>query len=235
MNVLALGAHPDDLEILCGGTLARYAAAGHAVTMCHIATGNRGGWGDQDSDELAATRAGEARRSAELIGAQHACAGVADGEIDASSLEQRTAVVDIVREARPDVIITHTTNDYASDHNEVVRLALDGSLLASIPMFRTELEPTTAVPPLFHMDNVTGIGFEPTEYVDITDTIELKLQMLAQHESQVQWLDEHHANQVIDASRALARVRGLQAAVTYAEGFRPCLRWPRMTTRRLLP
>jgi LmbE family N-acetylglucosaminyl deacetylase len=235
MNVLAIAAHPDDLEILCGGTLARYAAEGHSVTMCHVASGNRGGWGDRDSDELAATRAAEAQRSAALIGARHATIGVPDGEIAASSLAQRTALVDVVREARPDVVLSHATNDYASDHNEVFQLALDASLLASIPLFRTEREPTTAVPPIFHMDTVTGIGFEPTEYVDITATIERKLEMLAQHESQVSWLDEHGDNDVIETARAVARVRGAQCRVSYAEGFRPCLRWPRMTTRRLLP
>jgi LmbE family N-acetylglucosaminyl deacetylase len=235
MNVLAIGAHPDDLEILCGGTLARYAADGHRVTMCHVATGNRGGWGDRDSDELAATRAAEAQSAAALIGARHACTGVPDGEIDSSSLAQRTALVDVVREAHPDVILTHATNDYASDHNEVFRLALDSSLLASIPLFRTELEATAGVPPIFHMDTVTGIGFEPTEYVDVTSTIELKLQMLSRHESQVSWLGEHADNDVMDTTRALARVRGAQCGVNYAEGFRPCLRWPRMTTRRLLP
>jgi LmbE family N-acetylglucosaminyl deacetylase len=235
MRVLAVGAHPDDLEILCGGTLARYAAEGHDVVMCHVASGNRGGWATRDPDELAATRAAEAARAAALIGARHVTLGVPDGEIDAGDLGQRTGMVDIVRQVRPDTVITHTVTDYASDHNEVFRLVLDGSFLACIPLFQTEREPTEAPPPIFHMDNIAGFNFTPTEYVDITTTIETKLEMLAQHESQVAWLGEHGANDVIDQTRTLSRLRGMQCGVRYAEGFRPCLRWARLTTRRLLP
>ena len=55
MRVMAIGAHPDDLEILCAGTLARYAAEGHAVTMCHVARGDRGSY-EHTRDEIAAIR-----------------------------------------------------------------------------------------------------------------------------------------------------------------------------------
>lgn len=235
MNVLAVGAHPDDLEILCGGTLARYAAEGHAVTMCHVASGNRGGLGERSSEELAAVRADEARQAAALIGAAHATLGVPDGEVSAADPGQRAAMVDVVREARPDVIVTHATTDYASDHNETFQLVLDGSLLASIPLFRTEREPTAGAPPIFHMDTVAGLDFTPTEYVDISATIEVKLDMLRRHESQLDWLGAHDDHDVVEATRTLGRLRGQQCGVAYAEGFRPCLKWPRLTTRRLLP
>ena len=85
------------------------------------------------------------------------------------------------------------------------------------------------------MDNVAGVDFTPTEYVDISAAIETKLEMLSQHESQIAWLGEHGANDVLDNTRALGRLRGIQCGVRYAEGFRPCLKWPRIATRRLLP
>ena len=62
MNVLAVGAHPDDLEILCGGTLARYVQEGHEVVMCHATTGNRGSF-VHTSEEVARIRSGEAKRA----------------------------------------------------------------------------------------------------------------------------------------------------------------------------
>ena len=81
MRVMAIGAHPDDLEILCAGTLARYAAEGHAVTMCHVARGDRGSY-QHTRDEIATIRDLEARAAAALIDADYQALGIADGEYD---------------------------------------------------------------------------------------------------------------------------------------------------------
>ena len=107
MRVLAVGAHPDDLEILCGGTLARFVQEGHEVVMCNATLGNRGSF-EHTSEEIAEIRLREARRAAELAGADHVTLGFTDGEVDAGDHDQRTAVVDLVREVRPDLIITHS-------------------------------------------------------------------------------------------------------------------------------
>src|SRR5437764_9576546 len=97
MRVLAVGAHPDDLEILCGGTLARFVREGHAVVMCHATLGDRGSY-VHTSDEVAAIRGKEARRAAEICGAEHATLGLHDAEVDAADPQQRRLVVDLVRE-----------------------------------------------------------------------------------------------------------------------------------------
>ena len=83
MRVLAVGAHPDDLEILCGGTLARFVQEGHEVVMCHATRGDRGSF-VHTSEEIARIRGAEARRAAEICGAEYATLGFSDGEINAA-------------------------------------------------------------------------------------------------------------------------------------------------------
>lgn len=234
MRVLAVGAHPDDLEILCGGTLARFVQDGHEVVMCNATLGNRGSF-EHTSEEIAEIRLREARRAAELAGATHLTLGFTDGEVDAGDHHQRTAVVDLVREVRPDLIITHSTGDYMSDHDETSRLVFDCSFHATLPLLETGRPHHDIVTPIYFMDTVMGLGFHPTEYVDITSTIETKVAMLEAHESQLTWLRDHDGIDVVEQMRSVTRFRGIQCRVQYAEGFIPCLTWLRATTRRLLP
>jgi N-acetylglucosamine malate deacetylase 1 len=234
MRILAVGAHPDDLEILCGGTLARFVADGHEVVMCNATTGNRGSF-VHTSEEIARIRLGEARRAAEICGAGHVTLGFSDADVNASDRDQIRAVVDLVRDARPDLIITHFPDDYMSDHNEISKLVFDASFHATLPLFATGKPHHGVVAPIYFMDTVMGLGFQPTEYVDVTPTIDVKTAMLEAHESQLTWLRDHDGIDVVEQMRAATRFRGLQCGVTYAEGFRPCLTWLRGTTRRLLP
>jgi LmbE family N-acetylglucosaminyl deacetylase len=234
VRVLAVGAHPDDLEILCGGTLARFVAEGHEVVMCNATLGNRGSF-EHTSEEIARIRLAEARRAAELCGAEHVTLGFSDADVNAHDREQIRAVIDLVREARPDLVITHSPNDYMGDHNEISKLVFDASFHATLPLFETARPHPARVTPIYFMDTVMGLGFQPTEYVDVTATIETKAQMLAAHESQLTWLRDHDGVDVVEQMRTTARFRGQQCGVAYAEGFAPCLTWLRGTTRRLLP
>jgi len=212
MRVMAIGAHPDDLEILCAGTLARYVAEGHAVTMCH-----------------------EARRAAERIGAEYLALGIPDGEISASDPRQREIVTEAIRVARPDVVLAHAANDYMTDHVEASRLALDCSFLATLPLFETESPHLVSVPALAYMETVSGNDFVPTEFVDISGFVETKLEMLSKHESQLTWLADHDGVDMLDQVRTVSRYRGLQCGVEHAEGFIPCNIWLRARTTRFLP
>jgi LmbE family N-acetylglucosaminyl deacetylase len=234
MRVLAVGAHPDDLEILCGGTLARYVQEGHEVVMCNATLGNRGSF-VHGSDEIAAIRLAEARRAAELAGAEHVTLGLSDADVNAADRDQIRAVVDLVRDARPDVIITHSPNDYMSDHNEISKLVFGASFLATLPLYETGKPHHGLVTPIYFMDTVMGVDFQPVEYVDVTATIETKVAMLEAHESQLTWLRDHDGIDVVEQMRTTTRFRGQQCGVDYAEGFAPCLTWLRGTTRRLLP
>ncbi len=235
MRVLAVGAHPDDLEILCGGTLARYAREGHQVVMCHVTCGDKGAT-EVDPSELGALRRREATRAAEIAGADSVTLGLRDGEIAASDPEQRLAMVEVVRAARPDVVITHFPGDYMTDHDETAQLVFDASYLAVLPLLRTRSPAHDVIAPaLFHMDTLAGLGFQPQEYVDITADFETKLAMLEAHESQVGWLGAHEDVDIVDQVRVTGRFRGNQCGVRYAEGFVQRLTWLRPRTRRLLP
>jgi len=234
VRVLAVGAHPDDLEILCGGTLARYVRDGHAVTMCHASSGDRGSF-TGTRPEVARTRAAEARRAAEIAGADYASLGLSDGEIDAGDPQQRRLVIDLVRDTRPDVIITHAPTDYMSDHNEISKLVFDCSFHATLPLLETERPHHDTVTPIYYMDTLMGLDFVPTEYVDITDTIGTKVAMLEAHASQLTWLRDHDGVDIVENMKTVAAYRGLQCSVAYAEAFRQCLTWLRATTKRYLP
>jgi len=233
LRVLGIGCHPDDLEILCGGTLARYAAAGHTVIMAVVANGDKGHF-EIPSDELARVRAAELAQSAAVIGAETITVGIPDGEVYCDR-PTRSLLIDVVRQARPDVLLTHSPNDYYSDHTVVSQLACDASFLAAAPLMETSRPACESIPPVFFVETVMGLGFEPQEYVDISDTIETKLEMLSKHQSQLTWLRQHDGVDILDNVRTVARFRGLQCGVKYAEGFRIHSVWGRRVTKRLLP
>jgi LmbE family N-acetylglucosaminyl deacetylase len=234
MRVLAVGAHPDDLEILCGGTLARYVQEGHDVVMCNATLGNRGSF-EHTSEEIAEIRSREAKRAAEIAGAEHVTLGLSDAEVNAADSLQVRLVADLVRDARPDVIITHSPNDYMSDHNELSKLVFGASFHATLPLYDTGKPHHGTVAPIFYMDTVMGIDFQPAEYVDVSTTIDTKVAMLEAHASQLTWLRDHDGVDVVEQMKTVTRFRGQQCGVQYAEGFAPCLTWLRGTTRRLLP
>ena len=233
MRILAIGAHPDDLEILCAGTLARYAQEGHEVVMC-VATDGTAGHMVIKPPELAQIREREARAAAEVIKAEFIWLGFPD-ELIFNDRETRLAFVDAIRLARPDVIISHAPDDYHPDHRVVNSLVFDTSFIASLPNIETNQPPHPAVPPIYYMDTLAGKGFHPTEYVDISATIETKRQMLACHESQLKWLKDHDNIDVMEFMEITARTRGFQCNQPYAEGFRQADVWPRTLSSRILP
>ncbi len=227
MKVLGLGAHPDDLEVLCGGTMALFAARGDEVTMCHASVGNLGTPGD-DPAKLGDSRTQEAQRAAERAGARHATLGLHDGSIRSDDPEQRLLVEDFVRSCAPDLVITHSESDYHPDHRELCRLVLDGTHLAANPARDSAHPALRGHVPIVHMETVSGLGFEPTEWVDITPVIDVKREMVACHASQLEPIE-------IDAHHAADLFRGFQCGVRYAEAFRPSLIWLRARSARLLP
>jgi len=234
MRVLAVGAHPDDLEITCGGTLAKYTRRGDHVVMCHVTKGDKGHF-HIPSEELAEIRENEARAAARIIGAETISMGFLDGEVPAGDLGIMMKFVDVIRQVRPDVIVTHAPSDYHSDHTAVSKLVVDASFHASVPYVRTQHEFHAKVAPIYHMDTYAGLGFSPCEFVDITETLEIKKEMLSQHQSQLVWLKEHDDYDMLDSLETVAKYRGTQCGVRYAEGFAPCLLALRVSPARLLP
>ena len=232
-RILAVGAHPDDLEILCSGTLAKYVRRGARVIMA-IATDGSAGHMLIPPDELAVIRQQEAQEAASLIGAELRWLGYPD-ELIFEDIDTRLRFVDVIREAQPDLILTHDPNDYHPDHRVVSRLVFDASFVSGLPSIKTDHPAHPGVCPLYYFDTLTGANFLPTEFVDITGTFEAKKDMLACHTSQVSWLKAHDNIDVMDFITVMARSRGLQCGAQYAEGFRAEYAWGRNRAYRVLP
>ncbi|MGX5829814.1 PIG-L deacetylase family protein [Mesorhizobium sp. 43Arga] len=166
MKILALGAHPDDIEIFMFGTLAAYAAQGAELTFAVATDGAKGG--KSDATVLARVRREEARAAAMLLGAEPRFLDFPDGELVADAALIGTLKT-LIRETGPDLVITHAPNDYHADH----RALSDGVRIAA----------SFAVPVL-HADTMGGTGFSPTHYVDISAHAEIKAKAIRMHQSQ---------------------------------------------------
>lgn len=241
MNVLAIGCHPDDIEIACAGTIAKYVKEGHKVIVCHVSTGNLGHV-IIPPDELTIIRANEAKAAGALAGVEVICAGFDDLEIYDGNREARDKLVDVIKYAQPDVIITHDPDDYMPDHTAVSKLVFDASFTATLPNYKLanpkysdENTPPAKLVPIYYMDTLAGVNFNPTEYVDVTDVMDLKLEMLECHASQLVWMREHDNIDFADMVRTCSKFRGYQCGVDYAEGFRQCQVYLKGTAKRMLP
>ncbi|MBR7132422.1 MAG: PIG-L family deacetylase [Clostridia bacterium] len=140
------------------------------------------------------------------------------------------------------VIITHNPDDYMPNHTAVSRLVFDASFTATLPNYTdyphvyssNDGEPAKLVS-IYYMDTLAGVNFNPSEHVDISDVIDLKIQMLECHESQLVWMREHDVIDFADMVKTCSRYRGYQCGAEYAEGFRQCQAYLKGTTKRLLP
>lgn len=235
LNILAVGAHPDDIEFNCAGTLARYSQQGHSITMAVFTCGNMGDL-EVPPDELAATRKREAEASAQLIGARLLWPAITD-ELVFPNEEQRRIMIDLLRESDPDVIITHSPTDYHPDHCYVGQLVFDSYFQKGLPHIPNQKLPACRFgqAQVYHMDNIGGINFLPIEYVDITEVFETKKRMLNCHQSQVKPMKELANTDILEMLETQARFRGLAAGCEFAEGFRRVEAYQRGLTRRVLP
>jgi len=233
MRVLAVGAHPDDLEILCAGTLAKFKKNGAKIFMAHLCDGNKGHF-EIPAAPLAKMRDKEAKNSAKILQAD--CLGPVAPDLelyrDKPTLKK---VIDLIRKSKPDLIITHSPDDYMCDHTVTSQLTLDASFMASLPNYKTKRANDVPVCPVYFMDTVNGINFQPTEYVDITEFIKFNEKMLLCHLSQAKWLKEHDNLDYVELMRKQSSFRGLQCGVQFAEGFKLHYVSGRIKPKRLLP
>jgi N-acetylglucosamine malate deacetylase 1 len=223
-RVLAIHAHPDDIEILAGGTLALLADAGHEITIATFTPGDCGSH-ELGPEEIAAVRRREAADSAARIGASYVCLEFRDLAIfndDAS----RRRVTEALRHARPELILTASPVDYLSDHEAVSALVRDACFTAPMPNYRAAGRPIEAIPHLYFMDPIGGRDREdrfvrPEFIVDVTATFERKREMLATHASQREWLRRHHGiDEYLQSMERWTRDCGALVDVEYGEGFR---------------
>lgn len=192
MNVLAIGAHPDDIELGCAGSLLRHIAAGDHVTMLVMTTGERG---PQD----AVSRVIEQEEAARIIGADLVWGGMADGAIP-HDRETVALIDDVIRRCGADIMYTHSAHDTHQDHVHTSASSLSAARRLSRVLCYQAPSTTT---------------FDPTVYVDVDETVGGKIAALEAHRSQVlrcQLVD-------LEAVAATTRYWGYQARMRHAEAF----------------
>src|SRR2546428_1009867 len=174
LTVVCVGGHPDDPESGCGGTLARYAALGHAVTVVYLTRGERGISG-KSLDEAATIRSAECAAACKIIGAKPLFFGQIDG-----ATEVTRAHVDAMRRllsaSNPDVVFTHWPVDTHMDHQ-----------VASVLTIRAWMEGDPRTSRLYLFEVISGShteGFLPNTYVDISPVVGQKKAALFAHASQ---------------------------------------------------
>lgn len=233
LRILAIGAHPDDIETACAGTLARCIQRGDVVTMAIVCQGGSAS-SDLPQEKLIELRSQETRASAKLLGAELIEMGLSDWGVDLTS-NTKHLFTDVIRRANPDVIITHYYKDYGSDHNNTFTIVLDSTVLATVPNFRTSHPAIKQIPLLYMMEPLGGFDFQPQVYVDITKTFSTKLKMLECHRSQIEWMSRYGSMDFRKYIEIVARFRGYQSRVELAEGFVPHDSWAHIPAGSVLP
>lgn len=230
-RVLAVGAHPDDVEMMCSGILFALRQLGHEVHVASLTLGD-GGSLELSAEEIRRVRHREAIKACELLGATYHHAGFNDLCIFNDDDSNRL-VTALVREVDPFLVITHSPNDYMSDHEITSLLVRNACFAAPVRNYKTgAAECTLTVPYLYYAQPMEGTDIfgkkvTPEFYVDVSGWMEQKLEMLACHESQRNWLRAHHGiDEYLESTRRFNALLAERAAtvsgrsIEYAEAFR---------------
>jgi len=227
-RILAIHAHPDDIEFQCAGTLAILKQKGCEIVMATMTAGDLGS-AELEPDAIATIRRGEAQRAAQLLGAEYMCLEFNDLAIQVDN-DGRRRVTECLRRARPDIVITAPPVDYMADHEVTSRLVRDACFSASVPFYKTEQSDpspsTERIPHLYYVDPIEGVDWfgqsVPYDFiVDISDTFDLKMEMLACHDSQRAWLRRQHGiDEYLEGCRRWSEQRGKLINAAHGEAFR---------------
>lgn len=231
--VLAVGAHPDDVEISCAGTLKLLRDIGYEI---HIATMTLGDCGSavHSAEAIREIRRREAEAAAAMLPATYHYAGSHDFSIFHDDIHNRR-VTALVRALSPVLVLTHGPQDYITDHEITSVLVRNACFYAPARNYDTsalsEAGPIYAIPHLYYWDSMEGVDIfgrsTPVRtLVDVSGEMEFKSAMLACHSSQREWLRQHHGmDEYIESMRAWGAARGAMAArladrpVRFAEAF----------------
>lgn len=226
-RILAIHAHPDDVEFQVAGTLARLKKLGCEICIATMTPGDCGS-AELGPLQISAVRRAEAKKAADLLGAEYLCLEFRDLQILVDN-DGRRRVAEAIRQTRPEIVFTAPPVDYMSDHEMTSRLVRDACFAASVPNFDTRqanpAPPLAKIPHLYYVDAIEGIDWYgrqiPPEFiVDISETFELKREMLACHESQRGWLlKQHGIDEYLDSCTRWSSARGQAIGKAYGEAF----------------
>ena len=191
-SVIAVGAHPDDIEFGCGGTIALHADAGDLITFVYASDGECGG------DPKARVR--EARESAKILGAQRTeFLGFPDGSIG-DSIGIVSRIEDILNKVGAEIVYTHTSSERHQDHRHVSQAATSAARNCAVLMY-------------FETPSSSNL-FRPQCYVDITKTLDRKIEAVKTHLSQ-----SSKKGVGPDVVKGQAKFMGFDPQFQYAECF----------------
>ena len=225
MRIFAVHAHPDDIETLAAGTLALLAAKGHAISIVTLTAGDCGST-KTDNAETARIRKAEAAKAASLIKADYICAGFSDLAVFNDDPSRRR-VTELLRAARPDIVLAASPADYHPDHEAASVLVRDACFAAPVMNYRTGSAPALpSIPHLYFMDPIEGRDRDNNKVlaefaVNVESTFVTKRAMLACHGSQMEWVGkQHEIADYLGAMESWTRRRGKHFGAAFAEGFR---------------
>jgi LmbE family N-acetylglucosaminyl deacetylase len=196
MNILAIGAHPDDIEFGCGGTLIKYAKKGHKVYLLVLSDGSYGG--------DPALRRDEQRQAAEFIKVQELFWGGFNDTQITDSREVILKMEEVIHQVKPDVVFLNYPQDIHQDHRAAAQAGISA---------------TRYIKEVLFYEVPTSQHFEPDIFVDIQDVLDKKMDLLKRHSSQVDKTKVENLT-ILESTHSCAYFRGYQGRVKFAEGFK---------------
>ena len=198
MKILAIGAHPDDIEAGCSGTLAKYAQNGHDIYLLVMTEGHMGGEG--------AIRKKEQTKSAKILKPREVIWGAYKDTLLAPHMNQMVHDIEaVLKKIAPDFIFVHYEDDTHQDHQALAKATISATRYVRNVLF---------------YEGPTTQNFSPTIFVDIKETLDKKFAMLLAHHSQVKKTNIEGLS-ITDIVRSTAVFRGIQGRVQFAEAFLP--------------
>jgi len=217
MKVMAIGAHPDDVELSCGGLVAKLVSLGHEVGIADLTRGELGSSGSKK------TRAAESVKAAEILGVSwRKCCELPDTGLDHTDRGHLRTVVELMRSRRPEVVLSPPGRSRHPDHDEACEILRRALFLAGLRQFEAGGKPFSSGRILYYM---TDVQFEPTLIVDVSEFFDKKMKAVRAYRSQFQrsrndsYPTRLNEPGFLDRIETRARSLGTMIGKTYAEGF----------------
>jgi len=214
LHIAYFGAHIGDAEITCGHVLAKYTRAGHKATIVHVTPGEKG-HPTLSPEEYEKQKREETAASAKLWGCDVRIMPYKDGETYVNE-ESKLAVADLIRELKPDIVITHWKGSFHKDHINTHDNLVEGIFYAAVPGIKRKL-PAHGIKQLYFADNwEDALEFEPNVFMDITETYDIWKEGIEKH---ALFRGEVSSFQYNEYYSGLTQVRGAIAGYKRAVAF----------------
>jgi LmbE family N-acetylglucosaminyl deacetylase len=195
VNILAIGAHPDDIEFGCGGALIKYTRKGHRLFLLVMTGGGLGG--------SSSVRMKEQQASGKILGAEKIFWGGYEDTHLIVDIDLIGKIEAVIAEVKPDFIFCSFPDDTHQDHRHLAQAIMSATRYIRNVLF---------------YEGPTTQNFNPQVFVDISDTLEMKVEALKAHNSQVMKTNIEDLS-IVEVARSSANFRGIQGRVKYAEAF----------------